>query len=83
MTGPGALEVLALLLLSTVLIALGFLLVLLGAAASQNEGTVKSKGLVVLLLGPIPLVLRGSARIALLAFALVAALLLLFLFLAF
>jgi uncharacterized membrane protein len=83
MTGPGALEVLALLLLSTVLIALGFLLVLLGATASQNEGTVKSKGLVVLLLGPIPVVLRGSARIALLAFALVAALLLLFLFLVF
>ena len=83
MTGLGAIEVLALLLISTVLIALGFLLVLLGATASRNEGAVKSKGLVVLLLGPIPLVLRGSARIALLAFALVAALLLLFLFLVF
>ena len=83
MTGPGALEVLALLLISTVLIAVGFLLIFLGATASRNEGAVKSKGLVVLLLGPIPLVLRGSARIALLAFALVAALLLLFLFLVF
>ena len=83
MTGPGAIEVLALLLLSTVLIAVGFLLIFLGATASRNEGAVKSKGLVVLLLGPIPLVLRGSARIALLAFALVAALLLLFLFLVF
>ncbi len=83
MTGLGAIEVLALLLISTVLIAVGFLLVFLGATASRNEGAVKSKGLVVLLLGPIPLVLRGSARIALLAFALVAALLLLFLFLVF
>ena len=83
MTGLGAIEVLALLLIATVLIAVGFLLVFLGATASWNEGAVKSKGLVVLLLGPIPLVLRGSARIALLAFALVAALLLLFLFLVF
>jgi uncharacterized membrane protein len=83
MTGLGAIEVLALLLISTVLLAVGFLLVFLGATASRNEGAVKSKGLVVLLLGPIPLVLRGSARIALLAFALVAALLLLFLFLVF
>ena len=83
MTGLGAIEVLALLLIATVLIAVGFLLVFLGATASRNEGAVKSKGLVVLLLGPIPLVLRGSARIALLAFALVAALLLLFLFLVF
>ncbi len=83
MTGLGALEVLALLLLSSVLIAVGLLLVLLGATASQNEGTARSKGLVVLLLGPIPLVLRGSARIVLLAFILAAALLLLFLFLVF
>jgi uncharacterized membrane protein len=79
MSGLGVLEVFALLAISLVLIAVGILLVLLGTTASQGEGTVRSKGLVVFLLGPIPIVLRGSARIALLAFVLAAALLLFFL----
>jgi uncharacterized membrane protein len=78
MSGLGVFEVFALLALSFVLIAVGILLVLLGTTASQGEGAVRSKGLVVLLLGPIPIVLRGSARIALLAFVLAAVLLLLF-----
>jgi uncharacterized membrane protein len=78
MSGLGVLEVFALLALSFVLIAVGILLVLLGTTASQGEGTVRFKGLVVLLLGPIPIVLRGSVRIALLAFVLAAVLLLLF-----
>jgi uncharacterized membrane protein len=83
MNGLGTLEVFFLLVLSIVLIAVGILLILLGTIASQSEGTVRSRGLVVLLLGPLPIVLRGSARIALLAFVLAAALLLLVLFLIF
>jgi uncharacterized membrane protein len=81
MSGLGVLEVFALLALSFVLIAVGILLVLLGTTASQGEGAVRSKGLVVLLLGPIPIVLRGSVRITLLAFVLAAVLLLFFLLL--
>jgi uncharacterized membrane protein len=83
MNGLGTLEVFFLLVLSIVLIAVGILLILLGTIASQSENTVRSRGLVVLLLGPLPIVLRGSARIALLAFVLAAALLLLVLFLIF
>jgi uncharacterized membrane protein len=83
MNGLGTLEVFFLLVLSIVLIAVGILLILLGTITSQSEGTVRSRGLVVLLLGPLPIVLRGSARIALLAFVLAAALLLLVLFLIF
>ena len=83
MNGLGTLEVFFLLVLSIVLIAVGILLILMGIIASQSEGTVRSRGLVVLLLGPLPIVLRGSVRIALLAFVLAAALLLLVLFLIF
>ena len=61
MSGLGFLEVFALLALSFVLIAVGILLVLLGTTASQGEGAVRSKGLVVLLLGPIPIIVSDGA----------------------
>ncbi len=74
MTALTAVEVFALITLSFVLIALGLLLALFGIMASQGGDEARSKGLVVLLLGPIPIVLRGNAKVALLAFALSAAL---------
>ncbi len=77
MTALSAFEVFALLALSVVLISVGLLLVLLGSVARRDEGAVRSRGLVVLLLGPVPIVLKGSTRTVLVALAFAVALLLL------
>ncbi|MEM0375281.1 MAG: hypothetical protein QXO17_00740 [Nitrososphaerota archaeon] len=80
MTPLNPLEFAAILVAALVLIATGFLLVLLGALSTAGTGDRRSRGIVVLLLGPIPLVVRGGARVTLVAFLLAAAALLLFLY---
>lgn len=81
MTALNTPEGLALLVASLVLMTTGALLALLGALASAGVSGSRSRGVVVLLLGPVPVVVKGGARTALVAFLLAAAALVLFLYL--